>query len=63
MVQLTGTFRDYAKALNKMYRQESGYDGVHYFKLVQDCNTCRHFVNTATNLLLSQKTQNVTPAE
>jgi hypothetical protein len=63
MMQLTGTFRDYANALNKIYRQERGYDGVQYFKFVQDCNTCRYFVNIAANLLLPQKAQNKTPNE
>jgi len=63
IMRLTGTFRDYANALNEICRQERRYDGVHYFKLVQDCNTCRHFVNIATNLLLPQNAQNMTPAE
>ena len=63
MMQLAGTFRDYANALNKIHRQERGYDGVHYLKLVQDCNTCRHFANIATNLLLPQNAQNMTSAE
>jgi len=63
MIQLTGAFRDYGNAFNKTYRQERGYDGVCYFKLVQDCNMFRHFANIATNLLLQQKAQNMTPAE
>jgi len=62
-IELTGAFRDYANAPNKTYRQERGYDGVYYFKLVQDSNTFRHFANIATNRLLPQKAQNMTPAE
>jgi len=63
MMQLTGTFRDYANALNKIYRREREYDGVHYFKLDQDCKTCQHFVNISTNFLLPQNAQNMTPTE
>jgi len=63
MIQLTGAFRDYANGLNKTYRQERGYNGVYYFKLVQDCNTFLHFANIVTNLQLPQKAQNTTQAE
>jgi hypothetical protein len=52
MMQLTGAFRNYANALNKTYGKERGYDDVHNLKLVQYCNTCRHLVNIAINLLL-----------